>query len=93
MELGVLIRDMVKAYCKSREIAWDGADGGKIFFKRLQTEAMQNEVELAVKVADAMQRMWTSPLRYTRCPSLCAAWVGLRCRRAGMLRLVLPGLH
>lgn len=90
MELGVLIRDMVKAYCKSREIAWDGADGGKIFFKRLQTEAMQNEVELAVKVADAMQRMWTSPLRYV---AHRYAPLGLRCRRAGMLRLVLPGLH
>eukprot|EP01046_Picozoa_sp_COSAG06_P031942 COSAG06_NODE_3152_length_5767_cov_9.071101_6_plen_878_part_00 len=60
LELGAVLSDLLRAYCMSEAIEWDGGGGGKDFLRRLQTEAMQHGGELLTKFA--AQRLWTSAL-------------------------------
>ena len=61
MELGVILSELIRAYCKTQGIDWK--EEGQPFFRKLQREAMTNAEELIGEIPQAAQRMWTSALR------------------------------
>ena len=61
MEIGVILSELIRAYCKTEDIDWKAE--GQPFFRQLQKEAMTNAQELMGEIPQAAQRMWTSALR------------------------------
>lgn len=63
LELGADLKDLLRAYCSSEGIEWDGDGGGDDFFRVLQRDSLQHGEELAdhEQIKFAAQRMWTSP--------------------------------